>query len=101
MSSPPPVAYPHPGAPPELPELPDGISPQPLWPPWTAPVALIAAFAAAVFGALVIGVVASAAGYSLERLPPAAQIAATAFQDVALILSALAFARLSQRPRPW
>jgi membrane protease YdiL (CAAX protease family) len=102
MSSvPPPLAYPHPGAPPDRPELPDGISPQPRWPAWTAPVALIAAFAAAVFGAIVIGIIARAAGYSLDPLPPAAQIAATVFQDVALIVSALAFARLSQRPRPW
>jgi membrane protease YdiL (CAAX protease family) len=102
MSSiPPPLAYPHPGPPPELPELPDGVSPQPRWPAWTAPVALIAGFSAALFGAIVIGIVASATGSSIDHLPPAAQITATAFQDVALIGSALVFARLSGRPRPW
>jgi membrane protease YdiL (CAAX protease family) len=101
MSIPPPLAYPHPGPPPDLPELPDGASPERHWPAWTAPVALIAGFAGALFGAIVIGVVASATGSSIEHPPPAAQITATAFQDVALILSALFFARLSGRPRPW
>ncbi|MDX6666996.1 MAG: protease family protein [Solirubrobacteraceae bacterium] len=98
---PPPLAYPHPGPPPELPELPDGVSPQPRWPAWTAPVALIAGFSGALFGAIVIGIVASATGSSIEHPPPAAQITATAFQDMALIGSALVFARLSGRPRPW
>lgn len=98
---PPPVAYPPPGPPPELPELPDGVSPHPRWPPWTAPVALIAGFALAIFGALVIGVIGSFAGASLDRPPPPVEIAATAFQDAALIGSALLFARLTRRPRPW
>jgi membrane protease YdiL (CAAX protease family) len=100
-SIPPPLAYPHPGPPPELPELPEGVSPEPRWPAWTAPVALIASFAAALFGAILIGAVGAAAGASLQHPPPAVQIAATAVQDVALILTALSFARLSQRPRPW
>lgn len=97
----PPLAYPHPGPPPELPELPEGVSPDPRWPAWTAPVALIASFAAALFGAILIGVVAAVAGASLEHPPPAVLIAATAFQDIALILTALSFARLSRRPRAW
>jgi membrane protease YdiL (CAAX protease family) len=100
-SIPPPLAYPHPGPPPDLPELPEGVSPAPRWPAWTAPVALIASFAAALFGAILIGGVAAATGASLEHPPPAVQIGATAFQDIALIVTALSFARLSQRPRPW
>jgi membrane protease YdiL (CAAX protease family) len=95
------VAFPHPGPPPELPELPDGVSPQPRWPAWTAPVALIAAFVVAVFGAIVLGVIAGATGSSLDHPPPSVEILATAFQDLALIGSALLFARITQRPRPW
>src|SRR3977135_3851927 len=98
---PPPVALPPPGPPPELPELPDGVSPQPRWPAWTAPVALVAAFVAAVFRATVLGVVAGATGSSLDHPPPSVEILATAFQDLALIGSALLFARITRRPRPW
>ena len=98
---PPPVAFPQPGPPPELPELPEGLSPQPRWPAWTAPVALVAAFVVAVFGAILIGTVAAAGGASLEHPPPSVEILATAFQDAALVGSALLFARISRRPRPW
>jgi uncharacterized protein len=98
---PPPVALPPPGPPPELPELPEGLSPQPRWPAWTAPVALIAAFVVAVFGAILIGVVAAIGGASLAHPPPSVEISATAFQDLALIGSALLFARMTRRPRPW
>jgi len=98
---PPPVAFPQPGPPPELPELPEGLSPQPRWPAWTAPVALIAAFVIAIFGAILIGAIAAAAGASLDHPPPSVEILATAFQDAALIGSALLFARISRRPRPW
>jgi hypothetical protein len=98
---PPPLAFPQPGPPPELPELPEGLSPQPRWPPWTAPVALIAAFVVAVFGAILIGAVAAAGGASLDHPPPSVEILATAFQDAALVGSALLFARITRRPRPW
>src|SRR2546423_3795007 len=98
---PPPVAFPQPGPPPGLPELPEGLPPQPHWPPWTAPVALIAAFVVAVFGAILIGAVAAAGGASLQHPPPSVEILATAFQDAALIGSALLFARITRRPRPW
>src|SRR5947199_499479 len=101
---PPPVALPPPGPPgppPELPELPEGLSPQPRWPAWTAPVALIAAFVIAVFGAFLIGAVAAAGGASLTHPPPSVEILATAFQDAALVGSALLFARITRRPRPW
>lgn len=105
-SPPPPSAYPHPGAPPELPELPEGVVRRrrpttPGWRAWTAPVALIAALALALFGAMVIGITATAFGYSLDDEPPGVLIGGTLFQDGALILCALLFARLAQRPRPW
>jgi membrane protease YdiL (CAAX protease family) len=97
-------AVPHP-APPERPELPDGApaasDDRPRWPPWTAPVALIAGFAAALLGAIVIGIVAAIFGASLHDPPPAVGIASVIVQDACLIGSALFFARLSAgRPRP-
>lgn len=101
-SPPPPLTQPHPGPPPALPELPDGARPAPpRWAAWTAPVALIAGFGAAIVGYIVIGVIGSLAGASLQDPPPAVQIAATVLQDLSLIASALVFARLAARPRAW
>src|SRR6266542_2265428 len=102
-SSPPGAPYPHPGPPPELPELPEGAPrrPAPSWPAWTAPVALIAAFAAALVGYIVIGAVAGAAGASFDNPPSGVEIGATVVQDSALVLSAVLFARMTTRPRPW
>jgi uncharacterized protein len=102
-SIPPPTpAYPHPGAPPTPPELPEGLARGPRWPVWTAPAALLAGFALALFGAVVIAGVAAAFGADIEDPPPGVLIGGTIFQDASLILSALLFARLSSgRPRPW
>jgi hypothetical protein len=101
-SSPPPLTQPHPGPPPALPELPDGARPAPpRWAAWTAPVALVAGFGAAIVGYILIGVVGAFAGASLEDPPPAVQISATVLQDLALIGSALLFARLAAPPRAW
>ncbi len=107
MSSyPPPVAYPHPGPPPERPELPEGAEPAappgPRWPAWSAPVALVAGFGAAIVGYIVVAIVGAAAGADAADPPPAVQITATVLQDGALIGSALLFARLlGGRPRAW
>ena len=101
-SVPPPVVYPHPGAPPQPPERPEGIAPRaPRWAPWTAPVALIAGFAGAIFGAVLVGAVGAATGADISDPPPAVNILATVFQGGALIASALLFARMAGRPRPW
>ena len=75
-------------------------SPHPRWPPWTALVALVAGFAAALFGALVLGVVALAFGANFKHQPPSVQILATIVQDLCLIGSAVAFARMYGRARP-
>ena len=86
----------------ELPELPAAArATPPRWAPWTAPVALIAAFTAAIVGYVVIGIIGSIAGAGLDDPPPAVQISATVFQDLCLIASALLFARLAVRPRAW
>jgi uncharacterized protein len=74
--------------------------PRPRWPPWASFVALVAGFAAALFGALVLGVVALAFGANFGDQPPAVQIIATIVQDLCLIGSAVVFARMSGRLRP-
>src|SRR4051812_14851208 len=87
----------------EAPELPPGVERserRPRWRPWTSWVALVAGFAGAVIGAILIGVVAVAAGASFADPPPAVNIAATVFQDVCLVASAVLFARMADRPRP-
>jgi membrane protease YdiL (CAAX protease family) len=73
---------------------------RPRWPPWTSVVALVAGFAAALFGALVLGVVALAFGADFKDQPPSVQILATIVQDLCLIGSAVLFARMFGRVRP-
>ena len=101
VSSPPP-----PGSPPPLPELPEGVAPAPLppaidpyegaplprWPAWSAPVAILAAFAVAVVGGLVVAIVAGVTGASLQHPTPAVNIIATFIQDGAFVGTALLFA---------
>ena len=85
-----------PPAPPPAPE----VVRTPRWPPWTSVVALIAGLAGALFGALVIGVVAVAFGANFDDQPPAVTIAATVVQDLCLIGSAVLFARIYGRVVP-
>lgn len=89
---------------PDLPELPEGVEPTPgasLWRPWTAWVGLLAGFAGALLGALVVTVIAVAAGASFEDPPPSVSIIGTVVQDAALIAAAIVFARLAGGVRPW
>ncbi|HZV73681.1 MAG TPA: type II CAAX endopeptidase family protein [Conexibacter sp.] len=100
MSSPPsygpwlpPLAERSGGPPPSSPEPPGaGDHAVPRWPPWTAPVALIVAFAFAIFGALVVGIVGAIFGASFNHPPPAVNIVATVLQDGAFVGAALLFA---------
>jgi membrane protease YdiL (CAAX protease family) len=65
-------------------------------------VALVAALALTLFGGALIALVSVAAGtHRIEDLSPAARIASVAFQDLALIVTAVAFAAMSSRPRGW
>ena len=87
------------------PELPEGVErpPRPettLWKPWMAWAALVAAFGGALVGALIIGVIGSAAGSSFADPSPAVSISATIVQDLSFIGAALLFANISARPRP-
>src|SRR3954451_2942847 len=74
--------------------------PRPRWPPWWSVLALVAGFAAALFGALVLGVIAVAFGADFKHQPASVQILATIVQDVCLIGSAILFARMAGRVGP-
>jgi membrane protease YdiL (CAAX protease family) len=87
------------------PELPEGVErpprpESPRWKPWMAWAALVAAFGGALFGALVIGVIGSAAGSSFAHPSPAVSISSTIVQDLSFIGAALLFANISARPLP-
>jgi membrane protease YdiL (CAAX protease family) len=72
----------------------------PRWPPWTAPVSLLATFALTLAASPIVYVIVALAGESTEDPPPWTDIVSTLIQDVALVVSALIFARMTQRPRP-
>jgi membrane protease YdiL (CAAX protease family) len=76
----------------------DGDNPG--WRPITSLFALLAGFGGAIFGALVVGLIAGLFGASLTDPPPAVAIIGTVVQDVCLVGSALFFARLAARPLP-
>jgi membrane protease YdiL (CAAX protease family) len=100
-----PAAEGHP-APPERPEAPTGGGRRddaiPPWPAWMAPAALFTGFAAALFCALVIGLVAGifGAGFGSANAPASVSILSTIAQDACLIGAAYAFARMVALPRP-
>ncbi len=98
----PPVAEPPASsAPPGPPrEEPPGHGVPPRWPPWTAWVALVVAFAFALFGAIVVGVVGAVFGASLDDPPPAVNIVATVVQDGAFIGAAVLMAGRAGRVLP-
>lgn len=97
-----PAADAHP-APPEHPERP-GSPPAPglipSWPGWTAPAALMAGFAAALFAGLLLGAGSAVFGAGLEDPPASVSILSVIAQDVCLIGAALFFARITSWPRP-
>jgi membrane protease YdiL (CAAX protease family) len=110
-----PPPYEHPSPPPARHELPAGIDrpppatrghvPEgtppredlPAWPAWTPFAAMLLTLVIAIAGATVITVVAQLAGMdiSAKDTPPGVQIGGTVIQDVALIVSALVFAKVT------
>jgi uncharacterized protein len=101
MTSLPAAAHP---SPPEHPERPDGAPGRgtlpPPWPPWTAPAALLAGFAAAIVAALLLGGIGAIFVGSINHTPASISILAVVVQDACLIGAALFFARLTTVPRP-
>ncbi len=94
----------HPWPPLERPELPAGVEPTPVttqWKAWTAWVALVGGFSAAIAGALILGIAAAIFGASLEDPPPSVTILGTVVQDLSLIGAAILMARTTAPPRPW
>ena len=96
-----PAGLPRPGPPPDVPPPEPDPDLGPGWPAWMAPVALLAGFAAALFGGILILGVGAAAGADVDDPPAAINIAGTLFLDLCLVGSALLFARLVTRPRAW
>jgi uncharacterized protein len=87
------------------PELPEGVErppppERPRWKPWMAWVGLIAAFGAALMGALIVGLIGALAGADFADPTPAISISATIVQDLAFIGAALLFASIAGTPRP-
>jgi membrane protease YdiL (CAAX protease family) len=70
------------------------------WSPWSAPLALIIGFVAAVVGAVVVGVIGSIAGASVNHPPPSVQIVDTVIQDGALVGAVIFVARSFGSIRP-
>jgi len=67
------------------------------WAPWTAPVALVCAYMAALVGGIVIAVVATAFGaqFASGDTPPGVILGATFVQDAGFVAAAVIFARMS------
>jgi membrane protease YdiL (CAAX protease family) len=83
---------PSPGAP--QPPEPSDAPFEARWPPWTAPLALVAGLIATfVGGGLLIAVAVGIGGGKLTNPPLGATLLATVFQDVALVGAAILFAR--------
>jgi uncharacterized protein len=87
-----------PAAPPEGPS--PAVAGTPRWEPWTAWAALLSAFAFAIVGAIVIGLVGELFGASFVDAPPAVNIAATIAQEGAFVAGALLFAARAGRILP-
>jgi uncharacterized protein len=83
---------------PDPPELPAGARPP--WPPWYAPVALLAAFGAITFAALPVLPLILVSGLS-DTLGAIALLVLALLQDGVFVGAAVLFAGLSRAPRAW
>ncbi len=74
------------------------------WPPWTGPVALVAALVLAAVGGLIVDIPAVLAGakVSSSHTPPGLALADTVVQDAVFVLTAVLFAQVGGRAvRSW
>ncbi len=101
---------PPPGDPPPT-EPPPPTGPD-AWAPWSAPTALLSALVLSFIGGLTVVVIAQASGVEVTRdhTPPGVLLLSTAVQDVAFVVIAILFARMTGpvwaehfglRPTPW
>jgi uncharacterized protein len=90
-------------APPDPPEVPEGIEVRrtPAWRPWSSVLALVAGLGGALVGGLIVYLVAAATGADLTDPPASVDISATILQDLSFIAAAIVFAAMVTRPRPW
>src|SRR5271166_160423 len=102
---PPPLAGPRATGPPiDPPEGDRSHSPEPGWPAWTAPVALLGGLVLAALAGLAVDLPALALGVKLtsSSTPPGLAIADTFVQDIAFVLSAVYCAHIGRRTvRSW
>ena len=71
---------------------------RPAWPAWYAPAGFAVAFSVVL---LFAGVLAAAIGVDSSDTPPGFTLAVALVQDAVLVGTAIAFAALVARPRPW
>ena len=90
-------AFPHP-APPDPPELPDGVSEFPRWPAWYGPVALLVGLVVAVVAQ---GLLLALTGGSARHPTPAVVQIGTVLQDAVFVGAAIFFAARTLAPRTW
>jgi uncharacterized protein len=84
--------------PPDPPELPDAA--RPAWPPWYAPVALLASFGAIIAAGFPLLPVIIAFGIS-DTVAAISLLVLLIVQDSLLVGAALLFASFKRTPRPW
>src|SRR5215217_373717 len=110
-----PPSFEHPGPPSARPELPAGVdrppvrprgsiprgtperSDLPAWPAWSPFAAMLLTLVIAIAGATVISVIVQLGGVDItaNHTPPGVQIGGTIIQDLALILAAVVFAKVT------
>jgi membrane protease YdiL (CAAX protease family) len=97
-----PYYFAHP-APPQLPELPEGVDPRPRWPAWFGPAGFVAGLAATFVAAAAIGVIVSLAGGDVKHASdkPAYLLSLTFVQDLMFVGAALLLASQKTHPRAW
>lgn len=87
---------------PGVPAPPARLDELPRWPAWAPVAALALTFAIALAGLAILAVAAGLAGYDVDASdpPPGVTIGGTVIQDLALILAAVVFARITTASRP-
>jgi uncharacterized protein len=79
---------------------PDGASQEPPWRIWTAPAAIALGLALGVFGSLVVQIIGSVGGSSLQHPSPAVSIVSNVVFDLAFVAAAVYFAVVQAHARP-
>jgi uncharacterized protein len=84
--------------PPDPPELPDGVEPVPRWPAWYA----LAGFGVGLIGTfMAVGIVAAATGTTEDDQSATFTIVATLLQSLVFVGTAVLFASMTLKPKPW